>query len=117
MKRLLLLLAFASPAFGQTVITGNRLGWDQAASVLTEAQGFTYRYYPDAASTGTTLSGVTCAGATSPFQCSAPFPAFTPGAHVVMLTAANIAGESVKSQSMQFIFVVVPGAPANLRIQ
>lgn len=115
---LIALVAVAAPAFAQAPVTGaNKIGWDQAAPTLADAQGYTYKYYADAATTGITLAGVTCAGTTSPYQCEVPFPAFTPGNHTLTLTAGNLAGESVKSAPLSFAFVVTPGAPVNLRIK
>jgi len=114
-----LVLALAAlPASAQTPVTpANKIAWDQSAPTLAEAQGYTYKYYPDTATTGITLAAVTCAGATSPYQCEVPFPAFTLGSHTVALTAGNAAGESAKSASLAFTFVLIPGTPANLRIK
>lgn len=84
---------------------------------MAEAQGYTYKYYPDGSTSGITLSNIVCgngASATS-FQCTAPFPAFTPGKHTLTISATNVAGESTKSSPFDFSFVVVPAAPANLR--
>ena len=114
----LILLCFASVAYAQPPATGaNKLGWDQAASSLAEAQAYTYKYYPDAATTGTTLVSVTCVGTISPYQCDVAFPAFTPGSHTLTLTTGNIAGESVKSLPLNFAFVVTPGSPTGLKIK
>ena len=114
----LILLLFASVAYAQPPATGaNKLGWDQAAPTLTEAQGYTYKYFPDSATVGTALVAVTCIGATSPYQCEVAFPAFTPGNHTITLTTSNIAGESVKSLPLNFAFVVTPGAPTGLKIK
>jgi hypothetical protein len=121
MKRILIAIAIllvSSVVYAQPPATGgNKLGWDQAASSLAEAQGYTYKYYPDSATTGTTLISITCVGATSPYQCEVAFPAFTPGNHTVTLTASNLAGESVKSAPLNFTFIVTPGAPTNLKIK
>jgi len=121
MKRILfaaILLFVASTIYAQPPVTGaNKIGWDQPAPTLTEAQGYTYKYYPDSAIVGTTLVSVTCAGTVSPYQCDVLFPAFTPGPHNLTLTASNLAGESVKSAPLSFAFVVTPGAPINLRIK
>lgn len=101
----------------QPAASVSRLAWDQAAPDLASAQGYTYRYYPDGAANGTVLGGVTCTGTIAPFICVAPFPAFTPGPHSLTLTAANLAGESVPSAPLSFVFVVTPAAPTNVRIQ
>lgn len=95
----------------------SRLGWDQPATTLAEASGYTYKYYANTATTGINFTGVTCVGTTAPFNCSAPFPAFTPGSHTIQITASNVAGESAKSAVFSFTFVVVPGIPVNIRIQ
>lgn len=119
MRRILLLLVlFAVPVsvFGQAA-PGKKLAWDQAASSLAEAQAYTYKYYPDGATTGIALSGVTCAGTASPFVCDVAYPAFTPGSHTLTITASNAAGESVPSASFAFSFVVIPSSPTNIRIK
>lgn len=123
MKRLLLTLAFltvATGAYAQTTGTpSSKLVWDQPnVASAAEAQGLAYKYYPDTVTTGTALTGVACVG-TPPavVSCQVPFPAFTPGSHTLTLTAANVAGESLKSTPLAFTFVVVPTAPANLRVQ
>jgi len=97
--------------------SAQRFAWDEAAPTLADAQALTYRYYPDGAAAGVTFPAVTCTGAVSPFTCSAPIPAFTPGNHTITLTAANVAGESPKSGPFVFVFVVIPGTPTNVRIQ
>lgn len=121
MKKLLLALAvfavLVAPLQAQTAVSANKLGWNQTALTLADAQALTYRYYPDGATTGITLSGVTCTGTASPFACEVPFPAFTPGNHSLTLTAANVAGESGKSSPLSFTFVVVPAIPTGLIIK
>ena len=114
----LAVLGFASAAFAQTPANpGNKVAWDQPAPTLADAQGYTYKYYPDAATAGVALTPVTCSGTVSPFQCEAAFPAFTPGSHTMAITASNTAGESVKSAPLSFMFVVIPSAPINLTIK
>lgn len=109
-------LWLSAVAFAQSTGTaGDRLAWDQPNATAAIAQTLTYRYYPDGATTGIVLTGVTCSG-TAPVTCSAPFPAFTPGNHSLTATAANAAGESLRSTPFAFVFVVVPSAPVNLRV-
>lgn len=111
-------LAFAATASAQTTVTiANKVGWDQVAPSLAIAQSYTYRYYPDVATTGIVLTGVTCTGAASPYQCEVTFPAFTPGTHTLALTAGSGGSESEKSAPLSFAFIVVPAVPTNLRIK
>lgn len=116
----LTLLLLSAPAHAQVADASAKLGWDQVAPTLAVASGYTYRSYADGSVTGTAMTGVVCTGAASPYVCTAPFPAFTPGAHTIALTAGTLAGatsiESAKSAPLAFTFVVVPGAPASLRI-
>lgn len=123
MKKILftiVILLVTSTAYAQSpppATGGNKIGWDQSAPTLAEAQGYIYKYYPDASPSGTTLTSVTCTGDASPFKCEVAFPAFTPGNHTLALTAGNAAGESIKSSILSFTFIVIPGAPSNLVIK
>ena len=97
----------------------SKLGWLQDAPSLTEAQTYTYRYYPDSVTTGTVLTSVVCTGTASPFSCSAQFPTFTNGNHRITITAVNAIGESVGSIPLDFSFTDTatrPTAPRNLFI-
>lgn len=106
----------AELALAQSAVPGSTLAWDQSNTDAVSAQAYTYKYYADGSSVGVVLTGVVCSGS-APVSCTAPFPAFTPGQHSLQLTATNAAGESVKSSPFAFTFVVVPSAPANIRIQ
>lgn len=114
---IVLLIASAVYAQNPPATGKNKIGFDQEGPSLAEVQAYTWKYYADSATTGIGLTGVTCTGPVSPYQCEAPFPAFTPGPHTLTLTASNLAGESVKSAPLSFAFVVTPGAPTNLRIK
>ncbi len=114
---LLALLLFPLALFAQTAGTQSALGWDQSALSAATAQSYTYRTRADGSTTGVVLPGVTCAGTVSPFQCKAPFPAFTPGPHTITITAANAAGESLPSPVLSFTFVVIPSPPGQPRIE
>ena len=114
---LALVLGLVAGLTAQTAIPTSNLAWDQPAPTLAAAQNYTYKYYPDTEPSATTFATVACAGTTSPFVCVTTFPAFAPGAHTIQITATNIAGESARSAMFAFTFVVVPGAPANIRIQ
>lgn len=110
------MVMFVSCASAQTVTSTSKLMWDQQAPDLATAQAYDYRLYPDGAATvPTPVVGVTCSGTASPFVCVVPFPAFTPGSHTEAATAANSAGESLKSTVFAFQFVVIPSPPQNLR--
>jgi hypothetical protein len=109
-------LLLVGSAFAQTATPASRFAFDQTAPDLATANSYTYRYYADGATTGVALT-VTCTGTASPFLCTAPVPAFTPGQHSVTLTAANIAGESPKSAPFAFTMMILPAVPANIRIQ
>jgi hypothetical protein len=112
------MLALIAPtAYAQTGTANSNLAWDQSnVATAAEAQAFTYRYYPDGSALGIVLANVACTGIT-PVICTVAFPAFTPGAHTLRLTASNVAGESAPSTVLAFTFVVVPTAPSNPRIQ
>lgn len=113
----LLFLLLIPTVVGAQAIPTSKLAWDQVAPDLVSAQAYTYKYYPDGSTTGTSLASVTCTGAASPFQCEVAFPSFTPGNHNLTLTASNIAGESGKSSPFAFVFVVTPGIPTNIHIK
>ena len=113
---LLSITVVAGVAQPTQVAGGQRIAWDQDAPTLADAQGATFKYYPDGSATGVALTSVTCTGTASPFVCSALFPPFTPGNHSITITATNIAGESSKSSPFAFNFVVTLGAPRNVRI-
>lgn len=118
MKYLLLiglLFVVTTPAQAQTAGPASRFSWTEGASDLAAANGFTYRVYLDASATGTTLTA-TCTGTASPFACTSPIPALTPGAHTATLTAANVAGESPKSSVLSFQMVAVPATPGSFTI-
>jgi hypothetical protein len=111
-----LLWLLVLPLAAQTATPASRFAFDQVAPDLATANSYTYRYYADGATTGVALT-VTCTGTASPFLCTAPVPAFTPGSHSVTLTAGNTAGESPKSVPFSFTMVIIPAVPANIRIQ
>lgn len=103
-----------NPVAGPTSI----LGFDQPAPDLVSAQGYTYKYYPDSSSTAAALTGVTCAGTASPFQCQSAFPTFAQGNHTLTISATNVAGESPKSDPFAFAFVSSPPQkPSNIHIK
>lgn len=115
---IVLVLGLASVASAQAVTSASKPTWDQpGAASLAEAQAYTFKYYVDGSTTGTTAIGVTCAGTTT-ITCAGTMPTgLTAGTHTIAVSATNAAGESPKSNVVSFAFVVVPSAPLNLRIQ
>lgn len=123
MKRVFLACVFtlfAASAFAQAT-PGKTLVFDQDAPDLPSANAYTYKHYDDGSLTGLPLTPVACMdrvpAVVGSFTCGVPFPAFTPGAHTLQVTAANTAGESLKSVPFAFTFIVIPAAPKNFRIQ
>lgn len=120
----LAVLALAGTASAQStpVVPGDRLGWNQPATSLGEAAGYSYLIRIDAQPPTVVLpAGVTCVGTASPFLCSVPFPAATPGVdHNVTVAARKVvSGTNVDSPFAEpplvFQLVVVPGTPVNVR--
>lgn len=103
-----------SVATGQTF-----LEWDEEAADLATAQGYTYTAVVDALQP--VALAVTCAEKNPPvegvFDCTAPFPAVTPGPHTITVIASNAAGASQPSLPFSFTFLVVPATPTNVRLK
>lgn len=123
MKKLIFGITFllvASSAYAQqpiNVTPDNRIGWDQQAGTLTEAQNFTYRYYIDSSATGlVTTATCTSTPVANIFLCVAPPPAVSSGNHSLEITAGNIAGESAKSSPLEFAYILTPVSPSNPRV-
>lgn len=122
MKSLTLTLTFllvgSNSLYAQATST-NKLVVDQPAPNLATAQGYTYKYQEGV--TSILLTGTNCTGTVSPFPCAFNFPAFTPGAHTITVTASDTSVtpnlESPKSAPLTFTFVVVPQTPLNPRVQ
>lgn len=112
---LIVCLALLGVGLGAQATPTSRLGWDQAAPSLSDAQGFTYKAYVDTSATGIPLTGVTCAGVASPFQCSGAIPTLSAGVHAIQITASTGGQESLKSNTLSFVFRAL-AAPVNLRL-
>lgn len=115
------MLLWSAGAFAQTPsLPGDKLGFDQGAGTLADAQAYVYSAYIDGATTPTLLVA-TCMGTTSPFACSAPLPPLLTGTHTVALTAKVVlpdgrSAESAKSAPFSFRIFAAPNAPANIKI-
>lgn len=120
--RLLLVFALvlvAQVAAAQTPVatSSSLLGWDQDAPDLATAQGYTYNRIIDGG-TPTLLAGHKCGTGPSAtvFACVAPIPVTSAGSHAIALTASNVAGTSLPSTPLSYIFALAPATPRNLRI-
>lgn len=98
--------------------------WDQGAPDAATAQGYVYRYYADGDTAGKTFpTSITCAMGAAPtpgiYTCTVAIPAFAPGSHTVVITAAIPPNgmPSAQSNSVTFTFNVAPSVPANLRLR
>lgn len=76
-----------NPVDGVQVSGSERLGWSQQAADAVELGQLQYAVYIDNARL--TLAGVTCSSTSGPsgFDCSAPLPALTAGAHTLELAS------------------------------
>jgi len=110
-----LLVALAAPLAAQTpALPTSVLGWDQGGATLADVNTLVTRIYVDNAQ-GVAVTGRTCAGTVSPFQCRAPLPALTPGLHAIRLTSAVDAFESPLSVALDITMIVLV-TPTNLQI-
>lgn len=114
MKRaaaLVLCLLMAAPAAAQVpqAFVNSRIGFTvTGVPDLATANGMSIRAYVDGATTGTVLSGLTCAAATAGgFDCVVNMPALVPGAHSLTLTAAIATAESQPSAPLSFVEIVI----------
>jgi hypothetical protein len=79
-----------------------RLAWSQAAPSQAALNGYGFILFVDGSRMS--LSGVSCSGAATDYDCAAPLPSLSAGAHVLeMATVDNAAGlESQRSASIVF---------------
>jgi hypothetical protein len=109
------------PAAAQTTALPNQaLGWTQAAADLAEAQSL--RYDLDLDGTTTALQGHMCGNSTiaGQFDCFAPLPAMTPGAHILRLRSVRLVSgtelASAFSAPLNIVMIAVPSTPTNVRL-
>ena len=95
-----------TPGPPENVTGAERLGWMQRAADTAELSTFRYAIYVDGARAE--LTGVSCQPPSSPtssdFDCSAPLPPMSPGAHTLELATFIVDGdllESAKSAPLQ----------------
>lgn len=119
MKRLLFTLLFIllpTFVFAQASPT-DRFVWSMPHTAPV-AQAFRYDIEIDAAVLPTPLV-VTCTGAATPTECSAPIPAVTPSSHVARIRATDTTVPPITgpwSDPFTFTMRVVPGKPGPIRI-
>lgn len=104
-----LLFLFATSVYAQTPVTPTpttKVGWDANPA----AEGVTaYTLYSDNVAVASQIPVVA--------NPTTPFPALTPGAHVLEVTATNGVGASARSAALNVLVIVtVPRAPTGLRI-
>jgi hypothetical protein len=117
----LAILLVSSAAFAQDATLNSRFGWNQSDS---DAPQLTYKHYSDGDTVGVTLLDLRCTQSVAPllsFDCTSSIPAYTPGPHIVDITAVRVAAngvelESPHSNSISFNMIVSPTAPTNFRI-
>ena len=90
-----------------------RLQWDIIATSLTEAQSNIYNIVID--NGAVQVVAHTCAGTSSPFQCSIPMPALTPGTHTVTIQTIEPVNGLESARSAPFSFSI-PSLPTGLKI-
>lgn len=115
----LFILLFSISLLAQNASVNNKFGWDQIGTNLSVVQNYVYTY-KDNGVMGTSLTGVICSGATSPFSCRGNFPNLTTGQHSLTLVAIDTTTltplESAESVTLKFEFRERPTAPQNLSI-
>lgn len=101
------------------VSTQHRLAWSQDAATLQSAQAHQYFAIVDGTRRTDPMLPILCTGTASPFTCSTPFPALTPGEHGISLVAAELLNgvlvQSTPSEPLRVNMVVI-SAPRNLRV-
>ena len=91
---------------GDTITGRERLGWSQPAQDAAQLASFDYAIYVDGVRS--VLTGDACSGNAAPFDCSAPLPPLTPGAHSLELASFIIAdGTVVESERSTALRVTV----------
>lgn len=117
-------LLIASAVFAQNASPTSLLSWVPQSSAgpatVTEANQYTYRYYPENGTNGITLTGVSCFAVANGVECTVPFPAFTPGSHTLTMTAmlpGDPTSESGRSEVLAFTFTVKLLPPTKLTIK
>lgn len=110
----------ATPALAQSpAVPSDRLGWTQSAGAA-EIADLTFGVYVDGSKVALPTATCVAAATTGMYDCVAPFPAMTPGAHTLELVAIRTMGttvlESAKSVPLAVTFVVVPSAPQSPRV-
>ena len=117
---LCVVLGFAPAVGAQTpTVQADKLGWSQTTTA-SELSLLSFAVFIDGARQP--LADVSCVVSSTAgvYDCVAPFPAMTPGAHTIELVAIRTEGtlvvESAKSAPFAIRLVVGPAVPAALKI-
>ena len=91
---------------GDTITGRERLGWSQPAQDAAQLASLDYAIYVDGVRS--VLTGDACSGSAAPFDCAAPLPPLSPGAHSLELASFIIAdGTVVESERSTALRVTV----------
>lgn len=95
----------------------SKLSWDELGEVPTVANSSNYNIYVDGSGTAINVSSANCIqGPTvADSTCTIPFPAMTPGSHVLTMTQVSGGAESNKSTPVSLTFRVLV-TPTGVRI-
>ena len=77
-----------------------RLAWSQAAPSQAALNGYGFILFVDGSRMS--LSGVSCSAAATDYDCSAPLPSLSAGAHVLQMATMDAGLESPRSESITF---------------
>ena len=97
----------------------DRYVWSMEGASLATVQGYRFEVEVDGA---VTVAAHGCAGPSSPFECSAPIGALTPGEHTARVRAVDVTIPEAPnpgpfSEPVTFTMRAVPSKPGVLRIQ
>ncbi len=96
---------------GETITGRERIGWSQQADSNAQLETFDFAIYVDG--TRSVLTGETCSGSPSTFECSAPLPPMSAGQHSIELASFVIVdGADVESQKSAPLQVTVRASTA-----
>jgi len=104
-----------TPPGAITIRGTEKLGWNENAADASELSGIGFEAYVD--DQPSTVNGVVCGtvATAAGFECKAPLPAMTPGAHTLELSSfylSNPSAKSARAGPLSVVLSVSIGAPA-----